>query len=52
MANIESITGHYTEVCGARIFYDEVGDGFPIICVHPGATDSRIYRYFYHCWQV
>ncbi len=46
MANIEKITGHYIDVKGARIYFDEIGEGVPVICIHPGATDSRIYRYF------
>lgn len=46
MTPIEPITGHYVVVNGARTYFDEVGTGTPVVCVHPGATDSRIYRHF------
>lgn len=45
MATLEPITGHYVKINGARTYFDEAGTGIPIVCVHPGATDSRIYRH-------
>ncbi|MEU7640064.1 alpha/beta hydrolase [Streptomyces sp. NPDC039016] len=32
-------------VNGARTYFDEAGEGVPIVCIHPGATGSRIYRH-------
>jgi pimeloyl-ACP methyl ester carboxylesterase len=45
MEPIEEITGHYVSVRGTRIFFDEVGTGKPIVCVHTAGSDSREYRY-------
>ncbi|AKA08494.1 hypothetical protein SAZ_05450 [Streptomyces noursei ZPM] len=45
MTVFEPITGRYVAVNGARTYFDEAGEGIPIVCIHPGATDSRIYRH-------
>jgi pimeloyl-ACP methyl ester carboxylesterase len=45
METIEEITGHYLSVGGTRTFFDEVGAGTPIVCVHTAGSDSREYRY-------
>ncbi|CAL9324735.1 alpha/beta fold hydrolase [Streptomyces sp. SudanB66_2053] len=45
MTIFEPITGRYVTVNGARTYFDEAGKGTPIVCIHPGATDSRIYRH-------
>jgi pimeloyl-ACP methyl ester carboxylesterase len=45
METLEEITGHYVSVGGTRTFFDEVGSGTPIICVHTAGSDSREYRY-------
>jgi len=45
METLEEITGHYVSVGGTRIFFDEIGAGTPIICVHTAGSDSREYRY-------
>lgn len=45
MARIEEIVGHYVDVDGTRAFFDEVGSGRPIVCVHTAGSDSREYRY-------
>ena len=34
MSTPEAITGHYIDVKGTRTFYDEIGDGKPLVCVH------------------
>ncbi len=45
METLEEITGHYVSVGGTRTFFDEIGSGTPIICVHTAGSDSREYRY-------
>jgi pimeloyl-ACP methyl ester carboxylesterase len=45
METLEEITGHYISVDGTRTFFDEIGAGTPIICVHTAGSDSREYRY-------
>jgi hypothetical protein len=34
MASTEDIRGRYVKVNGTRVFYDEIGEGCPIVCVH------------------
>ncbi len=45
MEPLEEITGRYVSVGGTRTFFDEIGTGTPIICVHTAGSDSREYRY-------
>lgn len=45
MATPEDITGRYIEVNGTRTFYDECGDGYPLVCVHTAGASSLEYRY-------
>lgn len=45
METLEEITGRYVSVGGTRTFFDEIGAGTPIICVHTAGSDSREYRY-------
>jgi pimeloyl-ACP methyl ester carboxylesterase len=45
MSAVEEITGHYTSIDGTRTFYDERGEGTPIVCVHTAGADSREYQY-------
>jgi pimeloyl-ACP methyl ester carboxylesterase len=45
METLEEITCHYVSVGGTRTFFDEIGAGTPIICVHTAGSDSREYRY-------
>ena len=45
MEQLEDITGHYVSVGGTRVFFDEIGSGTPIVCVHTAGSDSREYRY-------
>jgi pimeloyl-ACP methyl ester carboxylesterase len=40
------ITGHYTTVDNARVFYDECGDGIPLVCIHMGGACSLQWQYF------
>lgn len=41
----ESITGHYIDVEGTRTFFDSVGEGQPIVCVHTAGANSLEYAY-------
>lgn len=45
MESCEDIVGRYVSVRGTRIFFDEIGRGKPIVCVHTAGSDSREYRY-------
>lgn len=45
MAGTEDIRGHYVRVNGTRTFYDEIGDGYPIVCVHTAGSSSLEYTY-------
>jgi len=45
MARIEPIVGRYVSVpfegVEYRVFYEEAGQGIPLICLHTAGTDSR-----------
>ena len=45
MATPEDIRGHYVKVGGTRTFYDEIGEGQPIVCVHTAGASSLEYQY-------
>ena len=49
MAHIEAITGRYVnlEIDGLahRIFFEEAGQGVPVICMHTPGADSRQWRH-------
>ena len=45
MATPEDIRGHYVKVNGARTFYDELGEGQPIVCIHTAGANSLEYQY-------
>ena len=45
MATPEDICGHYIEVKGTRTFYDEIGAGQPLVCIHTAGASSLEYRY-------
>ena len=45
MASTEDIRGHYVKVNATRIFYDEIGEGYPIVCVHTAGSCSLEYTY-------
>lgn len=45
MASTEDIRGHYVKVKGTRTFYDEIGDGYPIVCIHTAGSCSLEYTY-------
>lgn len=39
---METASG-YAEVEGGRLFYERAGEGFPVVLIHPGLWDSRIW---------
>ncbi len=43
--NTHEITGHYIQVTGTETFYDETGEGTPIVCIHTAGANSLEYRY-------
>ncbi len=45
MATPENITGHYINVNGTRTFYDEIGEGIPLVCIHTAGASSLEYHY-------
>ena len=49
MAKIEPITGKYIWVPfdgeEYRIFFEEAGEGIPMVCLHTAGTDSREWRH-------
>lgn len=45
MATPEDIRGNYVKVKGTRTFYDDIGDGRPIVCVHTAGASSLEYQY-------
>jgi pimeloyl-ACP methyl ester carboxylesterase len=45
MPELEPVTGHYIAIDGTRTYFDECGEGTPIVCVHTAGSDSREYMY-------
>lgn len=49
MSHIEPITGRYVQVdingAAHRIYYEEAGQGHPLICLHTAGADSRQWRH-------
>ena len=44
MAILEPIIGRYLKLGGTRIFFDEIGSGIPIVCIHTAGANSLQYR--------
>lgn len=38
-------TGHYITIDGIRVYYEEAGQGHPIVCFHAASQDSLMYRH-------
>jgi pimeloyl-ACP methyl ester carboxylesterase len=38
------ITGHYVTVDNTRIYYDALGDGPPLVCIHTAGSCSMLYH--------
>lgn len=45
MASYEPIVGRYVSVDGHRIFFEEAGQGMPLLCLHTAGADSRQWRH-------
>lgn len=45
MSTVQDITGRYVDVDGTLTFYDEIGSGTPVVCVHTAGANSLEYRY-------
>jgi pimeloyl-ACP methyl ester carboxylesterase len=45
MATPEDIVGRYVKVNGTRTFYDEIGEGQPLVCIHTAGASSLEYQY-------
>lgn len=45
MSTSEDIRGHYVRVNGTRTFYDEIGSGVPLVCIHTAGACSLEYQY-------
>jgi pimeloyl-ACP methyl ester carboxylesterase len=45
---IEPLTGRYAQIAlqgrAHRIYYEEAGEGIPLLCLHTAGSDSRQYR--------
>jgi pimeloyl-ACP methyl ester carboxylesterase len=41
----KSTTGHYVDVDDVRTYYEEAGEGYPIICFHAACQDTLMYRH-------
>jgi pimeloyl-ACP methyl ester carboxylesterase len=41
----KEIRGHYVVVDGIRVYYEEAGEGNPIICFHAASQDTLMYRH-------
>ncbi|MER6171948.1 alpha/beta fold hydrolase [Streptosporangium sp. NPDC001681] len=39
------LTGRYIEVNGLRTYYEEAGEGIPIVCIHAAGQDTLMYRH-------
>ena len=45
MTNVEPIVGRYVTVHEHRIFFEEAGEGIPLLCLHTAGADSRQWRH-------
>jgi pimeloyl-ACP methyl ester carboxylesterase len=47
-AKIEAVTGHYVhlDIAGRayRVYFEQAGEGIPLLCLHTAGADSRQYR--------
>ena len=41
----KATTGHYITVDGIRVYYEEAGEGHPVVCFHAASQDSLMYRH-------
>ncbi|MFN2644119.1 MAG: alpha/beta fold hydrolase [Burkholderiales bacterium] len=45
MAEYEPISGRYVRAGEHRIYFEEAGDGIPLLCLHTAGADSRQWRH-------
>lgn len=38
-------SGHYATVDGIRVYYEQAGEGHPIVCFHAASQDTLMYRH-------
>jgi 3-oxoadipate enol-lactonase len=43
MAGTDAVKTEYAEVEGARLYYEEMGAGHPLVLIHAGIADSRMW---------
>jgi len=41
---IEPIVGRYARISGCRMYFEEAGQGIPLLCLHTAGSDGRQYR--------
>jgi pimeloyl-ACP methyl ester carboxylesterase len=41
---LEPIVGRYVHIDGQRIYFEEAGQGIPLLCLHTAGSDGRQYR--------
>jgi pimeloyl-ACP methyl ester carboxylesterase len=41
---LEPIVGRYTELNNCRVYFEEAGQGIPLLCLHTAGSDGRQYR--------
>jgi pimeloyl-ACP methyl ester carboxylesterase len=41
---IEPIVGRYVRMDGHRLYFEEAGEGIPLLCLHTAGSDGRQYR--------
>jgi pimeloyl-ACP methyl ester carboxylesterase len=41
---LEPILGRYAHIDGQRIYFEEAGQGIPLVCLHTAGSDGRQYR--------
>jgi pimeloyl-ACP methyl ester carboxylesterase len=41
---LEPIVGRYAQIDGQRIYFEEAGQGIPLLCLHTAGSDGRQYR--------
>jgi pimeloyl-ACP methyl ester carboxylesterase len=41
---LEPIVGRYTRINNCRIYFEEAGQGIPLLCLHTAGSDGRQYR--------
>jgi pimeloyl-ACP methyl ester carboxylesterase len=43
-ADYEAISVHYVSVQGTKIYYDQMGEGIPLVCIHTAGSCSMQYH--------